>query len=334
MLPVWRYVKKLRRILIRTNERIFYNTGVSLFLLMYKRIHFRYGGSALERLYDIQVIKDVMERNGFSFSKKLGQNFLTDRTVCPKIAVMGGAEKGVGVIEIGPGIGVLTHELALRADKVCAVELDKRLIPVLGETLSEHGNVTVINADIMKLDLRRLIEEEFDGCDVKVCANLPYYITSPLIMRLLTERLPLSSVTVMVQKEAAVRLCAQTGTRECGAVTYAVRYFSEPKKLFNVSRRSFFPSPNVDSSVIRFDIKQTQALGGEDEKFFFRTVKAAFSQRRKTLCNSVSQSLLYERESVAEAAQLCGIDPQIRPEALGLKQMIAFSQALSEITKD
>lgn len=282
----------------------------------------------MEGLYEIKKINDILERHNFSFSKKLGQNFLINPGVCPKIAEMGNAAKGFGVIEVGTGIGVLTHELAKRADKVCAVELDERLLPVLAETLSEHNNVKIFNDDIMKINLHKLIDEEFEGLNVAVCANLPYYITSPVIMRLLEERLPIRSVTVMVQKEAGTRLCAQLGTRESGAVTFAVRYFSEPKLLFNVSRGSFYPAPNVDSCVIRFDIRENTPENVADEKFFFRVVRAAFQQRRKTLCNSVSAALGIVKSDVTKAAVCAGLDPSIRPEAMKMDEMIAFANKL------
>lgn len=282
----------------------------------------------MEGLYEIKKINDILERHNFSFSKKLGQNFLINPGVCPKIAEMGNAAKGFGVIEVGTGIGVLTHELAKRADKVCAVELDERLLPVLAETLSEHDNVKIFNDDIMKINLHKLIDEEFEGLNVAVCANLPYYITSPVIMRLLEERLPIRSVTVMVQKEAGTRLCAQLGTRESGAVTFAVRYFSEPKLLFNVSRGSFYPAPNVDSCVIRFDIRESTPENVADEKFFFRVVRAAFQQRRKTLCNSVSAALGIVKSDVTKAAVSAGLDPSIRPEAMKMDEMIAFANEL------
>lgn len=197
----------------------------------------------MENLSNIGTIKDILSRHGFSFSKALGQNFLVNPSVCPKIAEMGNAREGFGIIEIGTGIGVLTHELAKRAEKVVAVEIDSRLIPILEETLAEHKNVKVINADIMKTDLLKIIEEEFEGLEVAVCANLPYYITSPIIMSLLEKRLPIKSITVMVQKEAADRLCAELGTREAGAVTVAVRYFSTPKMLFKVSREALCRRP-------------------------------------------------------------------------------------------
>ena len=285
-----------------------------------------------EGLHEPAVIRGILERHGFSFSKKLGQNFLTNPTVCPRIAEMGGAAKGVGVIEVGTGVGVLTHELAKRADKVCAVELDERLMPVLAETLAEHDNIKILNEDIMKTDLHGLIEKELSGLDVVVCANLPYYITSPVIMRLLEERLPIKAVTVMVQKEAGVRLCAPEGTRECGAVTFAVRYFSEPKKLFDVSRGSFFPPPNVDSCVIRLDLRDKTifAPASDEERFLFRTVRAAFGQRRKTLCNSVSATLGADKQTVAAAIEKAGLSPSVRPEALTLAQMAEFSQRLAE----
>ena len=183
----------------------------------------------MENLCNINVIKDVFERHNFSFSKTLGQNFLVNPSICPRIAEDGIRDENYGVIEIGTGIGVLTNELAKRAKKVVAIEIDDRLIPILEETLAEYDNVKIINEDVLKVDLHKLIEEEFEGMNVCVCANLPYYITSPIIMALLESKLKIKSITVMVQKEAATRLCAKVGTRECGAVTFAVRYYSEPK---------------------------------------------------------------------------------------------------------
>ncbi len=298
-----------------------------------KRNSLKGTGFLMENLSNIKVIKDVLERHSFTFSKSLGQNFLINPTVCPKIAEMGNARKGFGIIEIGTGIGVLTNELAKRADKVAAVEIDKRLIPVLEETLAEYSNVRIINGDIMKTDLSKLIEEEFEGLEVAVCANLPYYITSPVIMKLLEERLPIRSVTVMVQKEAAQRLCAKPGTREAGAITAAVNYFSEPKLLFNVSRGSFMPPPNVDSCVIRFDIREKTPEGVTDEAFFFRTVRGAFSQRRKTLVNSVSASLGIDKSVVTAAAVRSGLEESVRPEKLTLEQLIRFTEELRQGTE-
>lgn len=285
----------------------------------------------MEGLYEVKTINSILEKHDFSFSKKLGQNFLINPSVCPRIAEMGNAAEGFGIIEVGTGIGVLTHELAKRADKVCAIELDERLLPVLEETLAEHNNVKIFNDDIMKIDLKKLIAEEFHGLNVAVCANLPYYITSPVIMRLLEERLPIKSVTVMVQKEAGTRLCAPLGSRECGAVTFAVRYFSEPKLLFNVSRGSFYPAPNVDSCVIRFDIRENTPNNVTDEKWLFKVVRAAFQQRRKTLCNSVSATLGIDKKTVAAAAESAGLDPSVRPEAMSMEQMTAFSEQLARL---
>ena len=284
----------------------------------------------MENLTNINVIKDIMSRHGMTFSKALGQNFIINPSICPRIAEMGNAQKGFGVIEIGTGVGVLTNELAKGADKVVAVEIDERLIPILDETLAEYDNVKIINADVMKTDLHKVIEEEFQGLDVAVCANLPYYITSPIIMMLLESKLPIKTVTVMVQKEAGVRLCAQTGTRDCGAVTYAVRYYCTPELLFNVSRGSFMPAPNVDSCVIRLNVGEKPAVDVKDEEFFFRTVRGAFSQRRKTAANSISSALGTDKQTVMSAIEDIGLSPTVRPEQLTLEQMAALSDRLLE----
>ena len=285
----------------------------------------------MENLTNINVITDIFERHGFTFSKALGQNFIINPAICPKIAEMGNAQKGFGIIEIGTGVGVLTNELAKRADKVVAVEIDTRLIPILEETLSEYDNVTVINADVMKTDLKAVIEEHFNGLDVAVCANLPYYITSPIIMYLLESRLPIKSVTVMVQKEAGVRLCAKPGSRECGAVTAAVHYYAEPKLIFNVSRGSFMPAPNVDSCVIRLDIRETPPVSVADEKYFFRLVRGAFSQRRKNLANSLSSSMAIPKSDVINAIRAAGLSENIRPEQLTLQQFADVAEKLSAL---
>ncbi|MBR6790168.1 MAG: 16S rRNA (adenine(1518)-N(6)/adenine(1519)-N(6))-dimethyltransferase RsmA [Oscillospiraceae bacterium] len=284
----------------------------------------------MENLSNISVIREICDRFGFSFSKSLGQNFLVNPSVCPRIAEMGGADENTAVLEIGTGFGVLTHELAKRAKKVVAVELDSRLIPVLEYTMAEHDNFTVINEDILKVDLPALFRREFAGMDVVICANLPYYITSPIIMALLEQRLPIKAITVMVQKEAADRLCAKMPSRECGAVTAAVRYYSEPKTLFPVSRGSFMPAPNVDSAVIRLDVKRDLPLEGEAERKLFRMVRGAFSQRRKTLQNTLSSSLGISKPRIAEALEQIGVKPAARPEELSLEQLIALAAALEQ----
>jgi dimethyladenosine transferase len=285
----------------------------------------------MSSLSDISTIKDIMRRHGFSFSKGLGQNFLVNPSVCPRMAEMGGAKENAGVLEIGPGIGVLTAELARRAKKVVAVELDDRLIPVLGETLAEFGNVKVIHGDALKLDLRGIIEEEFADCEsVAVCANLPYYITSPIIMALLESRLPISSVTVMVQKEAADRICAPVGSRESGALTVAINYFAEPRMLFRVSPGSFMPPPKVTSAVIRMDILPQPKYDVGSEKVFFAMVKAAFSQRRKTLANSLTSGGFLTREQAAKALSDAQIASSARIEALDMKTLAKLSCVISE----
>lgn len=279
-------------------------------------------------LTNIGTVKEILSRHGFSFSKGLGQNFIINPDICPKIAENGNACKGFGVLEIGTGIGVLTAELAKRADKVTAVEIDTRLLPILEETLADFDNVKIINEDVMKCDLHKLIEEEFGGLRVAVCANLPYYITSPIIMMLLESRLPIESITVMVQKEAAQRLCAKVGTRESGAITVGVNYYGTVKNLFGVSRGSFMPAPNVDSAVIRIDLNGEHRLDEESERFFFRVVKAGFSQRRKTLANSLASVMSIPKDRVYSALTGLGLPEAARIEQLDMEQLIALSAEL------
>lgn len=282
----------------------------------------------MQKLSDISTIRAVLEKNGFHFSKALGQNFLINPSVCPRMAALSGAADCAGAVEVGPGIGVLTWELSQVAKKVVSIELDKRLLPVLDETLADCDNVKILNADVMKLDLRRMIEEEFPGGEVAVCANLPYYITSPVIMRLLEERLPVTSITVMVQKEAAERLCAHPGERACGAVSAAVWYYAEPEILFQVSRGSFMPAPNVDSAVIRLRIRKTPPVEVADEPFFFRIVRAAFAQRRKTAVNSIANTLGRSKQAVAAAFDAAGVPQNARAEALTLEDFAALTAGL------
>ena len=277
-------------------------------------------------LTNLSAIREIADKFGFTFSKSLGQDFLINPSVCPRIAEMGGADENTGVIEIGAGFGVLTQELAKRAKKVVAVELDSRLIPVLQYTLADYDNVKVINEDVLKVDLPGLIAEEFPGMEVVVCANLPYYITSPIIMALLEQRLPIKAVTVMVQKEAGDRLCAPMPSRECGAVTAAVRYYSEPKVLFPGGRGSFCPAPHVDSMVIRLDVKDALPLQPEEEKTLFRVVKAAFGQRRKTLPNTLSAGLGISKAEAAEKLAAAGLKPTARAEELSMEQFCRLAK--------
>ena len=282
----------------------------------------------MQNLSDISVIRSVLEKHGFNFSKALGQNFLINPSVCPRMAENSLADKNTGVIEIGAGIGVLTAELAKIAKKVVCVELDTRLLPILDETLSDFDNIEIVNADVMKTDLKALIEEKFQGMDVVVCANLPYYITSPVITMLLESRLPIKAVTVMIQKEAADRLCTPVGSRDSGAITVCTNYYAEVKQLFNVSRGSFMPAPNVDSTVIRLDIREYPAVSVSDEKKFFRMVKAAFAQRRKTALNSISSGMGLSKTQVAEALRNAGLDENVRAEKLTMDELAALCENL------
>ncbi|MBQ4128988.1 MAG: 16S rRNA (adenine(1518)-N(6)/adenine(1519)-N(6))-dimethyltransferase RsmA [Ruminococcus sp.] len=283
----------------------------------------------MDNLTNILTIKDLLSRHGFTFSKALGQNFLINPSVCPRMAEFCGATEGVGVIEVGPGFGVLTHELCLRADKVVSIELDKRLMPVLEETMAEHSNFKVINEDILKIDLHKLIEDEFKNMHVVVCANLPYYITSPVIMKLLEEKLPIESITVMVQKEAAQRICAKLASRDSSALTVAVNYYSEPKFLFHVSSGSFMPAPKVDSAVIRLDISSKPRVDTKSEKMFFRVVKAAFAQRRKTLSNTLC-TMGISKALVNEVLDDVQIERSTRAEQLELSDFAKIADAFYE----
>ena len=281
----------------------------------------------MNKLSDIGTIKELLSRHGFTFSKSLGQNFLVNPSVCPRMAEYSGAGENVGVIEIGPGVGVLTNELCQLAGKVVAVELDKRLLPVLDETLAEYDNVKIINADVMELDLHQLIADEFPGMDVVVCANLPYYITSPIIMKLLEDRLPIRAITVMVQKEAAQRICAPVGSRMSGAVTVAVNYYAEARQLFTVSAGSFMPAPKVDSAVIRLDILDQPPVQTDTEKFF-AVVKAAFSQRRKVIANSLSSGLSVGKDRVLTMLEAANVPSNARAEQLSLQDFANIADQL------
>lgn len=284
-------------------------------------------------LTDLSVIRKVMSDHKVTFSKSLGQNFLVNPAVCPKMAQTvkeSGNGGKIGVLEIGAGVGVLTKELSLRCDKVVCVELDSRLFPVLHDTLSDYDNITLVNGDILKIDLRKLINEHFDGMEVFVCANLPYYITSPVIMRLLEEKLPIKKIIVMVQKEAGDRLCAKVGTRESGAVTVAVNYYASARKILDVSRGSFYPSPKVDSCVIELDLTAKTNYNIADEKLFFKIVKSSFAQRRKTLLNSLSNGMGLSKDKIADALEKIGLPLTSRAEELTMDKFCELSNYLGE----
>lgn len=275
-------------------------------------------------------LKGVLESQGFSFKKSLGQNFLIDDTVCPRMAAAVSGEN-VGVLEIGPGAGVLTAQLSATCKKVVSVELDTRLKPILEQTLTDFDNVKIIWNDILKINLKQVITEEFADCDtVNICANLPYYITSPVIMMLLESRLPISTIAVMVQKEAADRLCAEVGSRAAGAVTVAVNYYAEAQTLFGVPRTSFLPPPNVDSAVIKLTLRDTPPVEVKDEKLFFQIVKACFAQRRKILLNTVCNTLGLDKTVFRAVLNKSGIPETVRGEALTMEQLASIANALCE----
>ena len=278
-------------------------------------------------------IKALLQKNGFNFSKALGQNFLINPSVCPRMAEAAIPGPEYGVIEVGPGIGVLTVELAKRAQKVIAIELAERLCPILDETLADYPNAHVVPGDILKVDLHKLIAEEFTDEDgntmpLVICANLPYYITSPVIMKLLSDDLPVENLTVMVQKEAADRLCADVGTRAAGAVTVAIQYYAEAEQLFFVSKGSFLPAPKVDSEVIRLTLRKDVAgLSPEDADRFFKMVQAGFSQRRKTIMNSFSAALGMNKADLGGLLDSLDIPRTARIEQLTMDQLLAVYKA-------
>ena len=282
-------------------------------------------------LCNINVIKDLLQRHGFKFSKSLGQNFLTAQWVPERIAAESFVDKDSCVLEIGPGIGCLTKELSKVAGKVCAVELDKRLPNVLKESLAECENVSVISGDIMKTDIERLIEEEFSGLTPRVCANLPYNITTPVLTKLI-ESARFESITVMIQREVARRICAKPGTGDYGAFTVFINYYTKPSLLFDVSPGCFIPQPKVVSTVIRLEKRPAPAIKVSDEKLFFRTVRGAFAQRRKTLINSLASAFSeIPKESLTWAMEEAGLDLKIRGEALSLSDFAILSDKIGGI---
>ncbi len=282
----------------------------------------------MKNLSDINVIKSVMGRHGVTFNKGLGQNFLVDPEVCPEMAENADLNDNTCAVEIGPGVGVLTAELAKRAGKVLSFEVDARLLPVLDETLSDFNNVEIINQDVLKANLKEIFEEKCNGMEISVCANLPYYITSPIIMMLLESKLPLKSITVMVQKEAADRLCAEVGSRDGGAVTVAVSYYAKAEKLFFVPRESFLPPPKVNSEVIKLTVREKPPVDVQDEEKFFKIVKAAFSQRRKTAENSISAGLGIPKADVAAALEKAGLEKTVRAEKMTMEDFAKLVEIL------
>ena len=280
-------------------------------------------------LCNLSVIKQLMSDAGITFRKDFGQNFLVNRFIPEEIADRCTDDPHSMILEIGPGIGCLTQELALRYDKVVAVEIDKGLIPVLAKTLAEYDNITVINDDVMKVDIAKLVNDYADGRPVSVCANLPYYITTPILMHLLESGVKFSSITVMVQNEVATRLVALPGSSEYGAITTVLNYYGKPNRLFKVSAGSFIPAPKVDSAVVRIDLHKEPPFELKDEKLFRALIKAAFEMRRKTLMNALSAKLPHlEKSKIAEALVAIGHTENVRGERLSTEDFAKLSNLL------
>lgn len=275
---------------------------------------------------------EVLQKYDFVFQKKFGQNFLIDSHVLDKIVSAAGITKDDFVLEIGPGIGTMTQYLAASARKVFAVEIDKALIPILEDTLKEFDNVQVINQDILKVDIKKLAEEHNDGKPIKVVANLPYYITTPIIMGLFESQVPIDSITVMVQKEVADRMKVGPGTKDYGALSLAVQYYAEPYIVANVPSNCFMPRPKVGSAVIRLTRHEKPPVEVADEKLMFRLIRASFNQRRKTLANGLNNSpeLSYSKEEIQQTIEKCGFKAGIRGEALTLEDFAKLANAFSE----
>ena len=284
----------------------------------------------MEKLSNPQRTIEVIKKYEFCFQKKFGQNFLIDGHVLDKIIAGAGVTKDDMVLEIGPGIGTMTQYLAEAAGKVVAVEIDRNLLPILQETLADYDNVKVIHADVLSLDLEKLVQEENGGRPIKVVANLPYYITTPIIMALFEQHVPLANVTVMVQKEVAARMKSGPGSKDYGALSLAVQYYAEPYIVANVPCNCFMPRPNVDSAVIRLTRYEEPPVQVKDEKMMFKIIRASFNQRRKTLQNGLNNSseLNFTKDQIAAAIAAAGFSPSVRGEALTLEQFARLTDIL------
>jgi 16S rRNA (adenine1518-N6/adenine1519-N6)-dimethyltransferase len=284
----------------------------------------------MEKLSNPQRTIEVIKKYEFCFQKKFGQNFLIDGHVLDKIIAGAGVTKEDMVLEIGPGIGTMTQYLAEAAGRVVAVEIDRNLLPILDETLQAYDNVSVIHADVLSLDLNQLVREQNNGRPIKVVANLPYYITTPIIMALFEQHVPIDNITVMVQKEVAARMKAGPGTKDYGALSLAVQYYAEPYIVANVPCNCFMPRPNVDSAVIRLTKYDKPQVAVSDEALLFKLIRASFNQRRKTLVNGLKNSseLSFSKEQAAEAIEKAGLSPSVRGEALTLEQFAQLTNIL------
>ncbi len=285
----------------------------------------------MDKLFSPSTVHQITKKYKFKFEKSLGQNFLVDYNIIEKIITASEINKESLVVEIGPGIGTLTAALAQHAGKVKAIEIDRNLIPILQETLENEDNVEIIHKDILKTDLGELIAEEKDYKQVKVIGNLPYYITTPIVMKILEERVGVSDITIMLQKEVADRMKAKPGGKDYGSLSIAVQYYCEVEQVASVPRNVFIPKPNVDSSIIRLVIREKPAAYVIDEGFFFKVVRGGFSQRRKTLLNALSSALNMQKEKLEELLKLCNIDPIRRAETLSIQEFATLTNKLKEI---
>ena len=285
----------------------------------------------MDRLSSHQATKEVVQKHNFKFSKSLGQNFLIDTNVIDRILEGARVQEGDYVIEVGPGIGTLTKEMGRTAEKVVAIEIDKTLIPILEETLADFPNIEVINQDILKVNVQELVKEKLNGGPVKLIANLPYYITTPIVMKFLEEDIPVTDIVVMVQKEVADRMNAQPNSKDYGALSVAVQYYCDTEIVAKAPRHMFMPQPNVDSTVIGLHVREERKYNVDNEDIFFKTVKASFGQRRKTLLNSLGGLGFLSKDQIKVALQEANIDEKRRGETLSIEEFASLSNAVNRI---
>ena len=285
----------------------------------------------MDRLSSHKATKEVVQKHNFKFSKSLGQNFLIDTNVIDRILEGARVKEGDYVIEVGPGIGTLTKEMGRSAEKVVAIEIDKTLIPILEETLADFPNIEVINQDILKVDVQELVKAKLNGGPVKLIANLPYYITTPIVMKFLEEDIPVTDIVVMVQKEVADRMNAKPNTKDYGALSVAVQYYCDTEIVAKAPRHMFMPQPNVDSTVIGLHVREEQIYHVDNEDIFFKTVKASFGQRRKTLLNSLGGLGFLSKDQIKEALKEANIDEKRRGETLSIEEFASLSNAVNRI---
>ena len=288
----------------------------------------------MDRLSSHQATKEVVQKHNFKFSKSLGQNFLIDTNVIDRILEGARVKEGDYVIEVGPGIGTLTKEMGRSAEKVVAIEIDKTLIPILEETLEDFPNIEVINQDILKVNVQELVKEKLNGGPVKLVANLPYYITTPIVMKFLEEDIPVTDIVVMVQKEVADRMNAKPNTKDYGALSVAVQYYCDTEIVAKAPRHMFMPQPNVDSTVIGLHVREEQIYHVDNEDIFFKTVKASFGQRRKTLLNSLGGLGFLSKDQIKLALQEANIDEKRRGETLSIEEFASLSNAVNRINNE